>query len=162
MPDEVRKRRLEPRELGPKRNASNLAALATIAYSSEDPLFPVENIIDTSTGPGSPKWCAAAVSTNEEIVLEFDQPQSFGRLVFEVEENEYERIQEITIEASYDRGRSFRQLHRQEFSFSPHGATFEREDLNLTVRNISHLRCVFIPNKQGSGRACLTTLQLFP
>jgi hypothetical protein len=135
----------------------NLANLATLAYSSEDPDYPIENILNA----GSPEWRAAVPGVTEELVIEFDEPQSFNRLVYEVRETEARRAQEIQIDASDDNCRSFRQLLVQEFTFSPDGATFQREDLHVLAEAITHLRLVIIPNKQGSGVASLMTLYLF-
>lgn len=158
----VRKRRLGiGQESGLIDGAMDLAALATLAYSSEDPRHPIDHVIDNPVGPGSPKWRGNVPNVTDQIVIEFDEPQSFSRLVYEVEESESQRTQEVRIEASDDDGLSFRQLLVQEFTFSPDGATFEREDLRLRAKDITHLRLMIVPNKQGSGTASLTTLQLF-
>jgi len=80
----------------------NLASVATIDYSSEDPAHPVEHLLDEHTGPGGSYWAAAQADTTEQLVLAFDQPQSVTRLVYEVEETEHERTQEVHVEASTD------------------------------------------------------------
>jgi hypothetical protein len=64
-------------------------------------------------------------------VLELDQPQRISRLVYEVEEGSHERTQEVRVEASTDRGRTYRQVLVQDYTFSPHGTTFQHEDLRL-------------------------------
>jgi hypothetical protein len=51
--------------------------------------------------------------------LEFDQPQTIARLVYEVEEAMRERTQEIRVEVSEDGGRTYRQILVQEYTFSP-------------------------------------------
>jgi hypothetical protein len=48
----------------------------------------------------------------------------------------------------------------QEYTFSPRGATFQREDLRLDLRDVDRLRLTIVPNKRGSGAATLTSLQL--
>jgi|SRR5579871_639212 len=141
--------------------AIDLAAGATIAYSSEDPAHPVENILTPRTGPGGPRWISARSNVAEDLVLEFDRPQSITRIVYEVEEAEAERTQEVRIEASVDGARTYRQVLVQEYTFSPHGATYEREDLRVDLHGVTHLRLLIVPHKQGSGPATLSHLQLF-
>ncbi len=139
----------------------NLASVATIDYSSEDPAHPVEHLVDEHTGPGGSYWAAAQADTTEQLVLEFDRPQSIGRLVYEVQEMERERRQEVHVEASTDAGRSYQRVVVQEYTFSPGGATFEHEDLRLELHDLTHLRLTIVPNKRGSGVASLTSLRVF-
>jgi hypothetical protein len=49
----------------------------------------------------------------------------------------------------------------QDYTFSPQGATFEHEDVQLDLPAISHMRLTVVPNKGGSGIATLTSLRLF-
>jgi len=134
---------------------------AVIAYSSEDPEHPIENILDGRNGAGGTRWASARHNTPEQIVLEFDTPQSISRLVYEVEERNFERTQEIRVEVSNDAGRTYRQLLVQEFTFSPQGATLQHEDLRLSVEAADHFRLMIVPNKNGHGRATLTSLRLY-
>src|SRR2546427_7415579 len=107
----LRKRRLnQPTEPDDDSAPLNLASVATIDYSSEDPAHPVEHLVDEHTGPGGSYWAAAQADTTEQLVLTFDQPQSVTRLVYEVEETQHERTQEVHVEASTDAGRSYRSV----------------------------------------------------
>jgi hypothetical protein len=158
----LRKRKLDQSEsAAPRSGVLDLPSLATVAYSSEDPAHPIENLFDGQTGPGSSRWAAAQPDTVERIVIEFDRPQSITRLVYEVEETQHERTQEVHVEVSTDSGRSYRRAIVQEYTFSPHGATFQREDLRLEYRDVTHLQITVVPNKRGSGTATLTSLSLF-
>jgi hypothetical protein len=136
----------------------DLAACATVAYSSEDPGHPIENLLDGQRGT---RWMSARQNSTEQIVIEFDTPQSISRIVYEVEEPHVERTQEVRLEVSYDAGHTYRQLRVQEYSFSPRGATFQHEDMRLNVERVTHLRLTVVPNKNGSGAATLTTLRLY-
>ena len=159
----VRKRKLDQSGNAVDDSAPiDLTRLATIAYSSEDPAHPVEHLLDERSGPHGSRWAAAQPDTVEQIVVEFDRPQSVTRLVYEVEETEHERTQEVHVEASTDGGQSYRQVLVQEYTFSPRGATFQREDLRLELHDLSHLRVTIVPNKHGSGVATLTSLRLYP
>jgi len=49
----------------------------------------------------------------------------------------------------------------QEYTFSPAGATFQREVQRLNLPPMSHLRLTIVPDKNGSGPAKLNSLRLF-
>jgi hypothetical protein len=117
--------------------------------------------LDGRSGPGATRWISARPDTIEHIVVEFDQPQAISRLVYEVEEAARERTQEVRVEVSEDGGRSYRQILVQEYTFSPAGATYQREEVRFNLRQVSHLRLTIVPNKGGSGTATLTALRLF-
>ena len=159
----LRKRLLEADATTSARAADeiDIARRATIAYSSENPAHPVEHLLDGRSGPGATRWISARPDTIEHIVVEFDQPQAISRLVYEVEEAARERTQEVRVEVSEDGGRSYRQILIQEYTFSPGGATFQREEQRFNLRQVSHLRLTIVPNKGGSGTATLTALRLF-
>ena len=157
-PSQLRKRPLEA-NVAP--DEIDVARCATVAYSSENAAHPVEHLFDGRSGPGASRWISARSDTVEHIVLEFDQPQPISRLLYEVEETERERTQEVRVEVSEDRGRTYRQILVQEYTFSPAGATYQREEQRLDHLQASHLRLTIAPNKNGSGTATLTALRLF-
>jgi hypothetical protein len=139
----------------------DIADCATIAYSSEHPDHPVEHLLDGNSGPGATRWISARADTIEHILAEFDQPQAISRLVYDVEEAERERTQEVRVAVSQDEGRTYRQILVQEYTFSPGGATYQREEQRFSLCRVSHLRLTIVPNKNGSGTATLTALRLF-
>ncbi len=139
----------------------DIPSCATIAYSSEDRAHPIEHLLDGQSGPGATRWTSARPDVTEQILVEFDQPQTISRLVYEVEEAIRERTQEVRVEVSEDGGRTYRQLLVQEYTFSPRGATYQREQQRLNLHQVSHLRLTIVPNKNGSGTATLTSLRLF-
>ena len=139
----------------------DIASLATFAYSSEDPHYPLEHLIDGRDGPGGTHWASARPDTTERIVLEFNPAQRISRLIYEVEECAQERTQEVRVEASTDHGETYRNVLVQDYTFSPRGATLQHEDLQLELNAVTHLRLTIVPNKGGSGSATLTSLRLF-
>jgi hypothetical protein len=141
--------------------ALDLAACATIGYTSEEPAHPIENLFDAHNGPGGSYWSSARVDKAEELVVEFETAQSLSRLVYEVEEQQSQRTQEVHVEVSQDGGRTYRRILVQEYTFSPRGATFQKEDLKLHESGVTQLRLTIIPNKSGSGKATLTLLRLY-
>ena len=162
-PSRLRKRPLEADATTIARAADeiDIAGCATIAYSSENPAHPVEHLLDRRSGPGATRWISARPDTVEHIVVEFDQPQAISRLVYEVEEAIRERTQEVRVEVSEDGGRTYRQILVQEYTFSPRGATYQREEQRFSLPRVTHLRLTIVPNKNGSGTASLTALRLF-
>jgi F5/8 type C domain-containing protein len=161
--EQIRKRLLDDASLlsGSSSTELDVTAGATIAYSSEEPAHPVDNMFDGRNGPGGTYWESARENVTETLVITFDRPQNISRLVFEAEERHFERTQEVRLEVSCDGGTSFRALLVQEFVFSPRGATFQREDVRRDVKGVSHMRLIIVPNKSGLGRAKLTSLRLF-
>jgi F5/8 type C domain len=159
----LRKRLLET-DAAPSTQAAgeiDIAGCATIAYSSENPAHPVEHLLDGRSGPGATRWMSARPDAVEHIVVEFHQLQPISRLVYEVEEAERERTQELRVEVSEDGGQTYRQILVQEYTFSPEGATYRREEQRFNLLQVSHLRLRIVPNKNGSGAATLTALRLF-
>ena len=159
----LRKRPIEAEAAASGRAANeiDIVGRATISYSSEDPAHPVDNLLDGRSGPGATRWTSARFDTIEHVVLEFDQPQTISRLVYEVEEATRERTQEVRVEVSEDGARTYRQILVQEYNFSPRGATYQREEQRLDLDRVTHLRLTIVPNKNGSGTATLTALRLF-
>ena len=85
-----------------------LAAHATIHYSSEDPAHPIEHLFDGASGRGATRWVSAQLGTTQQILLEFDEAQHVSRLIYHVEERQLERTQEVRMEFSSDGGKSYR------------------------------------------------------
>ena len=159
----VRKRLLPKEGENPTAFAGeiDIARHAVLAYTSDDPEHPIENLIDAHYGPGSTFWAGAKPNTMERIVVEFDHPQSVSWMIYEVEDCVCARTQEVRVEVSSDGGRTYRQVLVQEYTFSPAGATFQREVQRLNLPPMSHLRLTIVPDKNGSGPAKLNSLRLF-
>jgi len=138
----------------------DIAGLALFRFSSEDPEHPLEHLVDGCCGRGATRWAGAQADTTECIELEFEPAQEISRLIYEVEESGVERTQQVRVEISTDQGRIYRQVLAQDYNFSPYGATFQREEVDLNGRPITHVKLTIVPNKGGSGVATLTSLQL--
>jgi len=133
----------------------DISDLATVLVTSETPTFPVENVFDDRRGPGGSRWVAA--EPGEQILtIAFDAPQTIQRVVLEIEEQEVERTQELQLSVSENGGQTYDELRRQEYTFSPSGATFEREEWSLPAREVTHVRLWIKPDK--GNRFCLATL----
>ena len=138
----------------------DIAAVATVLVSSEAPEHPVDHAFDSDRGPGGTRWIAGEPG-DQTLILVFDAPQTIRRVVLEVEEPDVARTQELQLAVSVDVGRTYRELSRQEFNFSPPGTTFEREDWAVTAEGVTHLRLWIKPDKGGKTcRGTITSLVL--
>jgi hypothetical protein len=150
-----------PGEVVTGRGAKDIAALATVLVTSEDPAHPIDNAFDSHHGPGGSRWVASEPGT-QRLVLAFDTPQAIRTLHLEIEEPEVSRTQELLIAISRDGGHTYQELLRQEYNFSPPGTTFEREEWSIPAEGVTHLQLVITPDKGGKPcQATLTTLTLW-
>ena len=139
----------------------DVADVAIVLVTSEDPDHPVDHAFDSDSGQGGSRWVAGGPG-EQVLILAFDAPQSIRRVLLEVEEREVARTQEIQLACSGDVGRTYRELVRQEYNFSPPGTTFEREDWTVATEAVTHLRLQIKPDKGGkSCRATITSLTLW-
>lgn len=135
-----------------------IAGVATVQVTSEQPDHPIDHAFDGRRGPGASRWVADGPG-EQTVILVFDRPQPVRELEVEIEEPSVSRTQELAVSVSADGGRTYRELVRQEFNFSPPGTTFERERWSVAADGTTHLRLVVKPDKGGrAGRATLTAL----
>jgi hypothetical protein len=138
----------------------DIAAVATVLATSEMPEHPIDHAFDPHRGPGRTRWIAGEPG-EQMVILTFDAPQTIHQILLEVEELEVSRTQELHLSLSCDGGRTYRDIVRQEYNFSPPGTTFEREEWAVSVQGVTHLRLVIRPDKGGnSSRATLTSFVL--
>jgi hypothetical protein len=133
--------------------------VATVQVTSEEADHPIDNAFDHNRGPGGSRWIADGPG-EQTVILLFDSPQTIRKIGVEVEELAVSRTQELSVSVSSDGGRTYRELVRQEFNFSP-GTSFERELWSAPEGAVTHLRLEIKPDKGGRvGRATLTALML--
>src|SRR3954468_5150234 len=104
----------------------DITAVATVLVTSEAPEHPVDHAFDGSRGRGGTRWIAGEPG-DQTLILAFDAPQAIRRVALQVEESGVARTQELQLAFSTDGGRTYREVLRQEYNFSPQGSTFERE-----------------------------------
>jgi len=133
-----------------------LDAVADVEVSSEDPDFPIESVLG-SIGPG---WRASEPG-EQSIRIVFDRLRSLRRIRLKFSENEHERTQEFTLRAAAVPGGPFREIVRQQWNFSPHGATSEIEDYLVNLVNVLILELRLRPDvSRDEARATLDHLQV--
>jgi|SRR5215469_2317058 len=129
---------------------------AVVEFTSEDRDFPVESVFVSGDERG---WRAAAPGA-QTIRLIFDQTTlRCISLVFE--ENETGRMQEFVLRWSPDRESSFKEIVRQQWTFSPPESIREVEEYQVDLSNVAVLELVIKPNIGGGlARASLKNLRL--
>jgi hypothetical protein len=93
----------------------------------------------SSTLSGETQGWRAADSGAQTIRLIFDQPQSLRRISLVFEEAKTERTQEFVLRWSADEGRSFREIVRQQWNFSPPNAIREVEEFQVALSAVTVL-----------------------
>jgi hypothetical protein len=137
-----------------------IADVATVQVTSEEVDHPIDNAFDHKRGPGGSRWIAGSPA-EQTVTLQFDSPQTIRKIGVEVEELAVSRTQELCVSISTDGGRTYREVVRQEFNFSPPATSFERELWSISATAVTHLRLEIKPDKGGRvGRATLTSLDL--
>ncbi|HEX4308869.1 MAG TPA: hypothetical protein VHZ25_02510 [Acidobacteriaceae bacterium] len=119
----------------------DLEHLASLEISSEDPAHPFEHALAGTESEGW-KSCDPGPQT---IRFKFDEPRSIRRVRVEFREPHAERSQEFTLSAVSNGEK--REIVRQQFSFSPSGATAEIEDYTVNLANVSSLELVIDPGR---------------
>jgi hypothetical protein len=128
-----------------------LESLAEVELTSEDAAYPIECALTSNGGGG---WRSAEPGT-QIIRLRFHTPQRLRRIRLRFEEANAERTQEFTLRWSPDGGRTFRDIVRQQYTFSPTGATSELEDLTVDLAAATDLELTIIPDQRGQTYASL-------
>ena len=135
----------------------DLELLAQVEITSEDSDYPIESALIPGTGPG---WQAGQPG-EQTIRLLFDEPLKLRRIHLEFHEGERERTQEFVLRWSADGGRSYREIVRQQYNFSPPGATREVEDYEVNLDGVTVLEMKIVPDiGKGSAVASLAELRV--
>ena len=106
----------------------DLGRIAVVEVTSEDKDCPVESALVL----GELRGWRAADSGTQTIPLIFDEPQRLARISLVFEETEAERTQEFVLRWSPDSGRSFREIVRQQWNFSPPRQYERSRNIRLT------------------------------
>jgi hypothetical protein len=131
---------------------------AVVEITSEEKEYPVESALVL----GEMRGWRAADSGTQTIRLIFDEPQRLTRIALVFEETETERTQEFVLRWSPDGGRSFREIVRQQWNFSPPKTIREVEEYRVELSDVSVLELVIVPDiSGGAARASLRSLRLF-
>ena len=135
----------------------DLAQVEMVEITSEDEAHPIECALQLGRRRG---WRAGEPGP-QTIRLLFDQPQKLKRIWLVFEETEIQRTQEFVLRWSPDRGRSFQEIVRQQWNFSPPGTVRETEDYTVDLSDVTVLELRILPDQSGGkARASLASLRL--
>lgn len=133
------------------------ALVAEVDVTSESPDHPVEAALI----PGRDAGWRAATAGRQTIRLSFAQPQALRRIRVDFVENHRERTQQHVLRWSPDGGKSFHEIVRQQWNFSPNASTLEAEDYRVQLSGVTVLELSIIPDiSGGDALASVAALRL--
>jgi hypothetical protein len=135
----------------------DVESLAQVEVSSEDSQHPIEAAFALNASSG---WRAA--TPGQQIVrLLFDEPQNLRLIHLVFDEHDHERLQEYTLQWCSDDGQPYREIVRQQYTFSPPTTTTEVEDYRVNLDRCAGLELSIIPDVRGSAvRASIAEFRL--
>ena len=135
----------------------DLDSVAEVEITSEDEAHPIESALV----PGGTLGWRAGGPGEQTIRLLFANPQRIRRIWLDFVEEEVERTQEYVLRWSPDGGATQHDVVRQQWNFSPTGATRQTEDLHVDLAGVTTLELNIVPDiSRGHARACLEQLRL--
>jgi hypothetical protein len=135
----------------------DLDRAASVEVTSEEKEYQIESALVA----GETRGWRAANSGPQTVRLIFDEPQTLRRTSLVFEENEIKRTQEFVLRWSPDGGRSFREIVRQQWNFSPPETTCEVEEYRVELSGVTVLELVIVADVSGgAARASLKSLRL--
>jgi len=141
----------------PDQDWLDVEGLAEVEITSEDAAHPIESALLPGRAPG---WRAAGPG-KQTIRLLFANPQRLRQIRLNFVETHTERTQEYVLRWSPDGGQSFREIVRQQWNFSPQGATCETEDYHVDLPVVTVLELNITPDISGRNAvASLAQLRL--
>ena len=141
----------------PDQDWLDVEGLAEVEITSEDAAHPIESALLPGRAPG---WRAAGPG-KQTIRLLFANPQRLRQIRLNFVETHTERTQEYVLRWSPDGGQSFREIVRQQWNFSPQGATCETEDYHVDLPAVTVLELSITPDISGQNAvASLAQLRL--
>jgi hypothetical protein len=158
----MRKQLISPDEApaSPRVDWLDLERMTAVEVSSEDAAHPIESALLHGGGASQGGWRAAGPGA-QLVRLRFDIPQRLRRIRLRIDERERERSQELVLRWSSDGGESFREIVRQQWTFSPQGATREIEDYRIDIEPVTVLELAITPDISGGpATASLAELRL--
>lgn len=155
----MRKRIIDPKAPDRTRPGEpwlDLAALADVEVTSEDPAYPIESALLSDTEKG---WRAHQPGP-QTIRLLFHEPRTVKQIDLVFQEDRQQRTQEFVLRWS-DADQCRREIVRQQFNFSPPDTATEHESYAVDLAGLSVLELVIDPDVgKGSAPASLARLRL--
>lgn len=117
--------------------------IAEVEVTSEDRNFPIESaVVPGREGAG---WRAA--EQGEQLIrIILNAPTPLRRIRLHFEETDAARTQEFVLRWADCRGGPFREIVRQQWTFSPQGSTSEVEDYQVSLAQVAVLELALKPD----------------
>ena len=147
-----------PQRESPSANTNwlDLETVARVEVTSEDAAHPIESALLTVGAIG---W--RAESPGEQTIRRlFEAPQTLRRIRLLFREEKEASTQEFVLRWSPTTESSWRDVVRQQCSFSPSGGTEEIEEYHVELDDVAALELTIIPNMSGGSYASLAQLPL--
>jgi hypothetical protein len=142
---------------GEPRDWLDLERRVQIEVTSEDAAHPIESAL---VHAGTQGWRADGPG-EQTIRLLFDEPTKLRRVRLVFREEAQGRTQEFVLRWSPDGGRTYREIVRQQYTFSPAGTTREIEEYAVDLERVTALELQIVPDIGGrDARATLERMQL--
>ena len=136
---------------------STWSRLIQIEVTSEDAAHPIESAL---VHAGAQGWRAEGPG-EQTIRLRFDEPAKLQRVRLVFREELQGRTQEFVLRWSSDGGRTYREIVRQQYTFSPPGTAREIEEYAVDLDGVTALELRIVPDiGGGDARASLERMQL--
>jgi hypothetical protein len=126
----------------------DLAAVAEVEITSEQPEHPIE----AALLPGKNKGWRANEPGQQVIRLLFSPAQKITHIHLHFEESAVVRTQQYVLQWSPQPNQPCREIVRQQWNFSPRGATAEIEDHHIDLPPVAVLELIIDPD-QGNQAA---------
>ena len=133
----------------------DLENLTQAELTSEDVSHPIESALKPGAGSG---WRSSEPG-QQTVRLLFDKPLRVKRVHLVFHEGEQQRTQEFLLRWSSDGGRSYREIVRQQYNFSPPDNTHEIEDYEVDLVGLTALEISISPDI-GGGPALASIAEL--
>jgi hypothetical protein len=134
----------------------DLDSHSRVRLTSEDSDQPIEFALQDHGGKG---WKAAQPGA-QTIWIDFDVPQAIREIHLRFDATE-QRTQEFVLLWSGDDGRTYREIVRQQFNFSPPTTSIEEETYFPHLKGVTDLKLTIIPDvSDGDARATLRALRI--
>lgn len=136
-------------------NWLDLERLAEVEVTSEDSAHPVESALVPVAGAS---WRADGPG-EQAIRLLFHEPVQLHRIRLVFRETQTSRTQEFVLRWSADGGVTYRDIIRQQYTFSPQGSTTEVEDYVVKIEGATIIELRIVPDISG-GNAPASLLEI--
>ena len=134
----------------------DLDGAAMVEVTSEEEDYPIESALSRETRG----WRASRPGA-QTVRLVFEEPRRLKRISLVFEENDTRRTQEFVLRWSADGGRSFREIVRQQWNFSPPETVRELQEYQVELSDVTVLELIITPDiSSGMARASVKSLRV--